>query len=102
MHGPRYSVPQKKRRKTRTRRKSKRPRKSQKTMSIQHKTLKLCNCNKTLPLDAEALGAALKIGAPVIHTELCRKQAARFQGALGDAEVLVGCTQEAALFNELA
>jgi ferredoxin len=72
-------------------------------MSIQHKTLKLCNCNRTIPLDAAALAAALKSGAPItVHTELCRKEAASFQGALGDAEVLVACTQEAPLFSELA
>src|SRR5439155_1807152 len=37
-----------------------------------------------------------------VHTELCRKEAARLQGSLGDAELLVACTQEAPLFNELA
>src|SRR5712671_2246870 len=72
-------------------------------MAIQHKTLKLCSCNKTIALDAAALAAALKSGpTPVIHTELCRKEAAKFQASLGDAELLVGCTQEAPLFNELA
>ena len=29
-------------------------------MSLEGKTLKLCNCNGTLPLDAKALAAALK------------------------------------------
>jgi ferredoxin len=72
-------------------------------MSIEHKTLKLCSCNKTIALDAPALAAALKSPVPLtVHTELCRKEAARFQGSLGDAELLVGCTQEAPLFNELA
>jgi ferredoxin len=72
-------------------------------MTIQHKTLKLCNCNKTLPLDAQALGGALQLGAaPTVHTELCRKQVASFQGSLGDSELVVGCTQEASLFGELA
>jgi len=72
-------------------------------MAIQHKTLKLCSCNKTIALDAAALAAALKSGAaPTIHTELCRKEAGRFQASLGDAELLVACTQEAPLFNELA
>jgi ferredoxin len=72
-------------------------------MAIQHKTLKLCSCNQTRALDAAALAAALKSGAaPTIHTELCRKEAARFQASLGDAELLVGCTQEAPLFSELA
>ncbi|HEX6265479.1 MAG TPA: 4Fe-4S binding protein, partial [Burkholderiales bacterium] len=72
-------------------------------MAIQDKTLKLCSCNKTIPLDAKALGAALKSGAAIpVHTELCRKEAASFQGALGDSEVLVACTQEAPLFSEIA
>jgi ferredoxin len=71
-------------------------------MSIQHKTLKLCSCNNTIPLDAKALAAALKTGVPTIHTELCRKEVARLQGSLGDAELMVACTQEAPLFNELA
>ena len=72
-------------------------------MAIQHKTLKVCNCNRTMALDADALAAALKTGAPIsIHTELCRKEAGKFQASLGDAEILVACTQEAPLFAELA
>ncbi|HEX2200326.1 MAG TPA: 4Fe-4S binding protein [Burkholderiales bacterium] len=72
-------------------------------MSIQDKTLKLCSCNNSVKLDAKGLAAALKSSAPLtVHTELCRKQAASFQGALGDPELLVACTQEAPLFSELA
>jgi ferredoxin len=72
-------------------------------MAIQHKTLKLCNCNGTVALDAGALAAALKSAAPLtVHTQLCRKEVARLQGSLGDAELLVACTQEAPLFTELA
>ena len=72
-------------------------------MSLEGKTLKLCNCNGTLPLDAKALAAALKQGAPLtVHGELCRKQAGAFQAALADPEVVVACTQEAPLFAELA
>ena len=45
----------------------------------------------------EALGLP-KSGAPLkVHRELCRKEAAQFQAGLGDAEVMVACTQEAAL-----
>jgi len=72
-------------------------------MALQDKTLKLCNCNGTIPLDAKALAAALKSGAALkIHTELCRKEAAAFNGVLQDAELLVACTQEAPLFAALA
>ena len=72
-------------------------------MALQDKTIKLCSCNGTMALDAKALAAALKQGAPLtVNTELCRKEAGLFQAALGEPEVLVACTQEAALFNELA
>ena len=71
-------------------------------MSYTGKTLKLCNCNKTMALDAKALGAALQAGAPLqIHTQLCRREAAAFQSVLNEPEVIVACTQESALFNEL-
>ena len=72
-------------------------------MALQDKTIKLCSCNGTLALDAKALAAALKHGEPLkVHTELCRREAGLFQAVLGEPEVLVACTQEAALFTELA
>ncbi len=72
-------------------------------MALQDKTIKLCSCNGTMALDAKALAAALKQGVPLtVNTELCRKEAGVFQAALGEPEVLVACTQEAALFSELA
>jgi len=71
-------------------------------MSLEGKTLKLCSCNGTMRLDAKALAAALKHGAPLtIHRELCRKEAGLFRDALADPELLVACTQEAPLFSEL-
>jgi ferredoxin len=73
------------------------------TMALPDKTLKLCNCNGTLPINARALGAALKTAIPLkIHTELCRKQVGAFRDALDDPDVVVACTQEAPLFSELA
>ncbi len=72
-------------------------------MALRGKTLKLCNCNRTIPLDAKALAAALKAGEPIpVHTELCRKESGAFQAILRDPDVLVACTQEAPLFTELA
>jgi ferredoxin len=71
-------------------------------MALDDETLKLCNCNRTMALDAKALGAALRSGAPVtIHTELCRKEVGALDGALAGGECVVACTQEAALFAEL-
>ena len=72
-------------------------------MSLESKTLKVCSCNRTIPLDAKALAAALKSGAPVnVHHELCRKDIGAFQAAVGASDdVIVACTQEAALFSEV-
>jgi ferredoxin len=73
-------------------------------MALTDKTLKVCNCNRTMALDAKALGAALQTGTKVeIHTELCRKESAEFAAALArGGECIVACTQEAPLFAELA
>jgi heterodisulfide reductase subunit A-like polyferredoxin len=72
-------------------------------MTTEGKTLKVCSCNRTVALDAKALGAALKAGEPLaVHHQLCRKDAGAFQAALGQGDVIVGCTQEAPLFGELA
>lgn len=72
-------------------------------MALEDKTIKLCNCNRTIPLDAAALGRALNSVAPiVIHTELCRKEIQSYTSALKDDTCVVGCTQEAPLFVELA
>ena len=72
-------------------------------MALEDKTLKLCNCNNTIPIDAVALARALNVAAPItIHTELCRKEIEHFSSALKDDECIIGCTQEAPLFTELA
>ena len=56
----------------------------------------VCNCNSTMPLDAKALGVPM-------HTSLCRQEVGSFLKALeGSDSVVVACTQEAALFGELA
>jgi len=73
-------------------------------MSLESKTLKVCSCNRTIPLDAKALAAGLKAGAPLaVHHELCRKDIGAFQAAAGaNEDLIVACTQEAALFSELS
>jgi ferredoxin len=72
-------------------------------MSLAGKTLKVCSCNRSVALDAKALAAALKTSEPlVVHDQLCRSDVGAFQAALRDPDVIVACTQEAALFGELA
>ncbi len=71
-------------------------------MSVAGKTLFLCDCNKTMPLDGKALGRALGLpSAPTIHTMLCQRELSSFAaGAQGD--VLAACTQEQRLLGDVA
>ena len=61
----------------------------------------ICDCNQTMPLNAKALGQALREDL-TLHSTLCRREAGAFQQAVktGD-EVVVACTQEQRLFAEL-
>jgi len=65
-------------------------------------TTLICNCNQTLPLDPTALGRALD--EPLtLHRSLCRRDAPAFQkAACQPDDLLVACTQEQALFTQLA
>ena len=71
-------------------------------MSIKDKTLHLCSCNSTMPLDADAIARALELaGVPAVKTMLCQKELASFTDrSAGD--VVVACTQEARLFGDVA
>ena len=72
-------------------------------MALEDRALRICNCNKTMALDAKALERALGLEQPIrMHTELCRKEIASFQEALKGEACVVACTQEAPLFSELA
>jgi len=56
-----------------------------------------------MALNGAALGKALGVKPPVIHSHLCRGGIDAFEQALGDCEnILVACTQEAPLFTEVA
>src|SRR3981081_1469602 len=71
-------------------------------MSAAPSHLLICSCEKTMPLDAEAIGR----GCPARITQanqLCGLELERFKQALADgAPVTVACTQEAPLFKEVA
>ena len=71
-------------------------------MTVADKTLFVCNCNRTMPLDGAALGRALALPAAVpVHSALCQRELAQFaDGARGD--VLVACTQEQRLLGDVA
>jgi len=71
-------------------------------MTIATKTLFVCNCNRTMPLDGEALGRALASpSAPTVHTMLCQRELDKFAAGAG-GDLLVACTQEQRLLGEVA
>jgi ferredoxin len=61
----------------------------------------ICDCNKTMPLQAASLAKSLR--EPLtLHSSLCRREAGAFQSAIrGSEPVVVACTQEQRLFTEL-
>ena len=63
----------------------------------------LCNCNRTMSVDAKTIAAALELDTrPPVATELCRRNVSAFEAAVKSGEdTLVACTQEAPLFTEL-
>ncbi len=69
-------------------------------MSLRDKTLHVCSCNGTMPLDGEALARALELAGPLpVHRALCQKELAALTDHRG-SEALVACTQEAELFRD--
>ena len=76
-----------------------------------HKRITLvCNCENTMQLDPTTLQKAFggNTGGEEpfkVHTHLCRSGIGAFEKALGDnrdTQLCVGCTQESALFSEVA
>src|SRR3982075_4543771 len=71
-------------------------------MSTAPSHLLICSCEKTLPLDAQAIGRGCA-GKITQANQLCGLELERFKAALADgAPVTVACTQEAPLFKEVA
>jgi ferredoxin len=64
--------------------------------------LLICSCDDTMPLDAGAVRRGCR-GEPTTATQLCRAELDRFRAiAAKDTLLTVGCTQEAALFSNVA
>jgi hypothetical protein len=73
-------------------------------MEINGKRILLCDCEHTMTLDGKALAKACGAdGSPEIASQLCRAQIDTFRGEIAKGgRVLVACTQEAPLFDEVA
>src|SRR3954451_11678113 len=71
-------------------------------MSTAKSHLLICSCEKTMPLDAQAIGRGCAV-TPTQANQLCGLELERFRTALADGvPVTVTCTQEAPLFKEIA
>ena len=71
-------------------------------MKIAGRRCLVCDCEGTMSLDGAALARGLGSAVePVVHHQLCRRQLAQVQdAATAGVDLLIGCTQEAALFEE--
>jgi ferredoxin len=68
----------------------------------QSRTILVCSCEDTLPLDLDAVRRGCR-GTVASGRQLCRAELERTRAMLaGEAPVTVACTQEAPLFSELA
>ena len=64
--------------------------------------LLICTCEKSMPLDAQAIGRACSAHVTQAN-QLCGAELAQFKTALGEGTpITVACTQEAPLFKEVA
>jgi ferredoxin len=71
-------------------------------MKVAGKTLLLCSCEGSMPIDPQALALALGTDPGPVHHQLCRADLGAFRRALAGGGAIVACGQEAPLFQELA
>lgn len=73
-------------------------------MKLNGRTVLVCDCAHSMPLDGKELARACGADGAAVHTQLCRSQLDRFEAAAKGAAgpLLVACTQEAPLFAEIA
>jgi ferredoxin len=70
-------------------------------MEVKGRQVLVCNCEVSMALDGKALGRACGAEGAEVHTQLCRAQLDSFRrAAAAGGPLLVGCTQEAPLFEE--
>lgn len=63
----------------------------------------ICNCEKSMVPDPAALVAGQGASVSPVHSQLCRTQLKSFERYLAEGgDLIVGCTQEAPLFAEIA
>ena len=71
-------------------------------MSAASSHLLICSCEKSMPLDEQAIGRGCP-GRITQANQLCGLDLERYKEALADGgAITVACTQEAPLFREIA
>jgi ferredoxin len=71
-------------------------------MAESRRTVLICSCEDTMPLDIGAVARGCRGASVVAGRQLCRAELEKFRAIAGeDAPLTVGCTQEAPLFSEL-
>ncbi len=71
-------------------------------MTLKDRNCLICNCEGSMALNAKDLSKALEFKVDTIHNNLCRTQLGQFENSLsGDRPLVVACTQEAPLFQEI-
>ena len=72
-------------------------------MAERPRKILICSCEDTMPLDAEAVRRGCRGAEVSTAHHLCRAEIDRFRTAAAPGEpIIVGCTQEAPLFSEVA
>lgn len=72
-------------------------------MAEKPRTLFICSCERTVPLDAGAIGCGCQGAAIESANHLCRAEIERFSAAAAKGgDVTVACTQETPVFTEVA
>jgi ferredoxin len=67
------------------------------------RSILICSCEDTMPLDADAVRRGCRGAQVETAQHLCRAEIDRFRDAADAGEpLIVGCTQEAPLFSEIA
>jgi hypothetical protein len=71
-------------------------------MAEKPRTLFICSCERTMPLDADAIGRGCKGSEIESANHLCRAELERFSSiAAKGGDITVACTQEAPVFSEV-
>ena len=71
-------------------------------LASQEKQCLVCSCEGTIPLDQKKLTESLRDIPLAFARTLCRDDAATARAALSEGDTVIGCTQETALFQDLA